>query len=52
MQVENFFPDLKGFIVTRLKKLEDSFETKEVYRLNKFVTKARVKLADLNDDSF
>ena len=54
VQVEIFFPDLKGFIVsvTRLKKLENSFETKEVYRLNKFVTKARVKLADLNDDSF
>ena len=51
VQVENFFPDLKGFIVsvTCLKKLENSFETKEVYRLNKFVTKARVKLADLND---
>ncbi|KAL7403461.1 hypothetical protein ABVT39_000853 [Epinephelus coioides] len=51
VQVENFFPDLKGFIVsvTRLKKMEDSFEAKEVYRLNKFVAKARVKLADLND---
>lgn len=53
VQVKNFFPDLKGFIVsvTRLKKMEDSFETKEVYRLNKFVTKARMKLAELNHDS-